>query len=622
MYYIKELILETEQYKNYTFSEDVDKVLSNISKINIFVGSNNSGKSRFLRQLVINDCERFIPKNLDMDGMKVTIEDLKTVISAIMQRYNIVDYGGINSSISSLQSAVSYIDSGENYLKDFFDIISTLENINGQLQITTRGIVTGFYQQQFDQINNELRQLGNEYRERMELITEQVPLKFIFDKIYIPTLRGLRPLHTSDDLYFNRTQKDYFANSSNVKIFTGLNLYDQLRSLLLGNLEDREKISNFQRFLSQTFFNGDEVALIPSINSDVVYVKIGYEKEQPIYNLGDGIQSIIIIKFPLFMNIGKNMLVYIEEPELYLHPGLQRKLLETFIMPQFEGYQYFITTHSNHFLDITLDIDNISIYSFSKKLDEVESREKEASFIIDNMSNENNSVLEMLGVKNSSVFMSNCTIWVEGITDRYYIRHYLNLYQNSLGLEDKDRLKEDYHFSFVEYSGNNITHWSFLDDEIEQDGAFNSMNVERLCSKLFLITDKDSEKKLSRQQKLEQKLQERYYCLDCKEIENLIKLDVLKKVIADYENVPVDQLQFSAGFTEANYKNKYLGKIIQDKLRNKRRRGSYAQDSGTIKDKVKFCEKAIKFITGFDDLSDDAKELARKTYDFIKSNNV
>ena len=25
--------------------------------------------------------------------------------------------------------------------------------------------------------------------------------------------------------------------------------------------------------------------------------------------------------------------------------------------------------------------------------------------------------------------------------------------------------KEDYHYSFVEYGGNNITHWSFLDKE-------------------------------------------------------------------------------------------------------------------------------------------------------------
>lgn len=136
---------------------------------------------------------------------------------------------------------------------------------------------------------------------------------------------------------------------------------------MLGDLNDREKITDFQDFIEDSFFEGEEVALIPKIKSDVIYVKIGNEREYPIYNLGDRIQTLIILTFPLFKYREENLLFFIEEPELYLHPGMQRKFLEIITDNQFDGYQYFLTTHSNHFLDMTLDMDKMSIYSFNNE---------------------------------------------------------------------------------------------------------------------------------------------------------------------------------------------------------------------------------------------------------------
>ncbi|MBE1446076.1 ATP-dependent nuclease [Paenibacillus sp. OAS669] len=467
--------------------------------------------------------------------------------------------------------------------------------------------------------------LGEKYHLLLEKMFVGIPNIFRFDKVYIPTLRGLRPFSAGEDVYFYRTVNDYYNGNDKENVFTGLNLYDEIRDLLLGDLTEREIVADFQKFLGEVFFHGEEIALIPSKNSDVLKVKIGREKEEAIYNLGDGIQSLIILTFPLFLNRDKNMLVFIEEPELFLHPGLQRKLLETFM--EFDKNQYFISTHSNHFLDLSLDINKISIYSFNKQLDNTDhnNREKVPKFVIDNVSNENNSLLEMLGVKKSSVFLSNCTIWVEGITDRYYIRHYLDLYQKSLGHTYSNNFKEDLHFSFVEYSGGNITHWSFLDDEEESehdnDDIFRSMNVDKVCAKLFLVTDKDSDNKFERQEKLRSKLKERYYCLECKEIENLLSKEVLMEVIAEYEKTEANELQFKRKFSYENYKNKYLGKFIDNIIVNKRRKANYGQGSGTINGKVKFCQIAIKHIQVFDDLTDEAKELTRRIYMFIKEHN-
>ena len=134
-------------------------------------------------------------------------------------------------------------------------------------------------------------------------------------KVYIPTLRGLRPLdekHT--DFYLNRTRKDYFIHQTsgemkhleNVErkrpeVFTGLTLFQRITDLLLGNNFDRKLIAKYQEFISEKLFEGKSVALIPNQKEKVVIVKIGNEAEQPIYNLGDGIQSAIILSFLPFV---------------------------------------------------------------------------------------------------------------------------------------------------------------------------------------------------------------------------------------------------------------------------------------------------------------------------------
>jgi len=124
-----------------------------------------------------------------------------------------------------------------------------------------------------------------------------------------------------------------------------------------------------------------------------------------------------------------------------LHPGLQRILLNLMTSDRFPNQQYFLTTHSNHLLEITQDMEKISIYRFTKILTESKEPDIEAKFNIDSVSSGNRSLLDCLGVANSSVFLSNCTIWVEGITDRLYIRKYLELY--NIAHKDAKKYSED-----------------------------------------------------------------------------------------------------------------------------------------------------------------------------------
>ncbi|HPS30596.1 MAG TPA: AAA family ATPase [bacterium] len=234
------------------------------------------------------------------------------------------------------------------------------------------------FQLQEIKASNLINNIGIEYKKYVAPTFNP----YLIEKIYIPVLRGLRPLinlekndssekNEKSNCYFERTQKDYFNENkkSEKEILTGLELYEDVKKHLLGYSDQREIIRKYENFLSVNFFENKPVNLVPHFDSDVLHIKIGDEKDLPIYDVGDGIQQLIILTYPLFKNIGKNMFVFMEEPELYLHPGLQRRFIEILKSPDFKTFKFFIATHSNNFLDLSLETENndTSIYTFEKK---------------------------------------------------------------------------------------------------------------------------------------------------------------------------------------------------------------------------------------------------------------
>ncbi|HEK18843.1 MULTISPECIES: AAA family ATPase [unclassified Mucilaginibacter] len=601
---ISKILLREKWYDSFQTIE-ADKTLKSLSKINIFIGSNNSGKSLFLRTL-------FSDSRLIFDFGYFNLPKVNEILRECRQKLIDINSGIGNDTLEYVIDDIREID----FVSAGFDVNN---EIHRQLHDITNFTPIN-YINTIDQVSfiERVRAIGKTYGDKMKALLANKSFNFKPESKYIPTLRGLRPIgEKQKDAYLDLTVKDYFTGAGfdgNIKdkIFTGLGLYQELQRLLLGTKEDREKVKNFERFLSERFFGSQEVNLIPRINEDVVFVRIGDHEEKAIFQLGDGIQSIIIITYPLFFERDRKCLFFIEEPEHYLHPGFQRILMET--MLSFKEHQFFITTHSNHLLDMTLERQDISVYMLRKQYSET----FEPSFSIENVENDDVNILAEIGVRNSSVFLSNCTIWVEGITDRIYIRKYLDIWQKDL----KVKYVEDLHYSFVEYAGNNITHWSFLENADE-----NCPNIEvtRLCSSLFLITDSDGYglteelsqgKKALRQQQLKDNLGERYYCLEAREIENLLSEQVISKTIEVLESGSgVDTLKISEG----NYQKKKLGKYLDDVLINPKRK--YGDSSGTIKDKLAFAKKATSFINDIADMSEEAKALTEKLYNFIKSNN-
>ncbi len=598
---LESILIDETIFEGYK-TTNPENTLDNLSKINIFIGVNNSGKSRFLRTLFQSEKYLFSrPQSLYYE-INNEIENLKKIFTAkvLNMRYSNPTFPVVEQALAPKYiNRLSDLNANKQYITHLLNNTELyFESISGNASIYLDRV------ENFPTLFSKLKELNAQLTPNSD-----------FKKIYIPTLRGLRPPEGGQDSnsYLKRTKEDYFNKIENLgRIYTGLELFMELKTIVGSIKSERDKKKKFEEFLSLTFFNNHEVEITPLNNSDIVLVRIG-EKEHKIHDLGDGIQAIIILTYPLFFNQGDKLQIFIEEPELFLHPGYQRLLIETLMREEFKDFQFYITTHSNHFLDITLDIDNISVYTFNEKYDE---NQNSIGFQIENVKNDDLDVLGLIGVKNSSVFLSNCTIWVEGITDRIYLRKYLQLYQDT----QKFKFKEDYHFSFVEYGGGNITHWSFLDSE---DFEHPNINVEKLCSKLFLICDnddaKEGTKKALRHDKLKERLKDRFYKLEAREIENLLTPNILKETLKTICNK--DELVFTEKMfnDEKKLNSSKIGEFIDKNVNGKTK--IFEADSGTVKDKVHFAKVAVSQISKFDELSGEAQSLAKLIYNFIKKQN-
>ncbi len=622
---IKRIFLDQNLNKYYKTEHNLE-YLDNLNQLNIFIGANNTGKSRFLRSLFVDKEFRFAVSEFNSQKISIIFEN---ILNEVDKEIGDIGYDELGSpNIASLKADLKRNIDKLNALslRDINDVVNTIIPFWSWLKIfkatgashkVNRISVGGSLERPTGIVNR----IVSKYT---DVLNTLIPDSFNYsnDRVYIPILRGLRPIQYNDnfkfdelhDNYLKRTIRDYFkeVQVKDEEIFTGLRLYNDTKKMLLGKQEERDKIKKFENFLSKTFFNNEPFSLIPNIEDDSIHVSIGSE-EWPIYKLGDGIQSIIILLYPLFFNQGKKMMVFIEEPENSMHPGLQRLFLETIMQNSFKSFQYFITTHSNHFLDITLDLNKISVYSFAKVQT---SSAQDTIYSIVNASNENSNVLDLIGARNSSVLLSNCTIWVEGITDRFYIKKYLEIYQSSLP-QDKSRYKEDFNYSFIEYGGNNITHWAFGDES-----NWEKIKTNRISSKIYLIADKDStsikvsSEKAKRLNLLKTILNDNFQVVPGREIENILKPSILINTIKSLEKNNSVKLKFEENkITQKSYLEKPLGKYIQINFQNLSRK--YCADSGTVFCKLDFCRAALLQIKTVEDFSNEALELTRKIYEFI-----
>ena len=244
-----------------------DHVLMNLSKVNIFIGENNSGKSRLIRSFILNDSLSFTSE--DLYRYNKTVNNLKKNLLRPLEEHNWRGTNAFQSIYDRLfkLNTVDFISNDNNNnnemenLTNFKDFLEKLPNGGLDVPMVQNRVVT---------------LLSDEFDKNLDFNEPIDEINFIysFKRIYIPVLRGLRS-HGDPDIYWNRTVSDYFRDSNKsipseddlkkrgIEIFTGLKSYEIVKKHLLGNLKERKLIEDYQNYLKQ-FFDNKEVALIPN----------------------------------------------------------------------------------------------------------------------------------------------------------------------------------------------------------------------------------------------------------------------------------------------------------------------------------------------------------------------
>ncbi|MDR6299734.1 AAA family ATPase [Mesonia maritima] len=593
--------------------------LRDISSINFFIGANNSGKSRFLRGIFKIDKSR--------------IEVFKNDDSLTLQ-------------FKKIKESLEYISQNQDrYLQKPFQKINELIVLVG---INKKVDILNFTSQKFDysEINNRLNVIELQFNSTKRYFKEKtkVEMKNLIDrlkifftdvfinenlkqnnKIYIPVLRYANSNDSLRSETYQQILKENYEIEDNV--FTGLSLYSDIRRLQGSIKSSRKKKKEFERFLSQNFFNQKSVEITASSeNSNEIYFDID-DEERKLFNLGDGLQSIILLMFPIY-TANENTWIFIDEPENHLHPGFQKIFLRTLLQDEYlksKNLQFFITTHSNHFLDDSIRNDSISIFQFEKNEDQTIS--------IDYLKKPSKNTLDILGVSNASVLISNSSIWVEGPTDRYYLSYFLDKYSQS---KKTTKLLEDIDFAFFEYGGNLIAHYLF-DEKFKDDDdevVRNEINSFALSNHIYLLADNDNAsgrtKKGKRRKELEKLSKEndhfKYQNTEVVEIENLLPskviLDFAKELIGEGEIEKIKHIKIERdNYLDIRlgdfYKELFKKYSIQQKYQKK-----FRAESGTLKAeyKIKLCNFIIKNDYSYSSLIEENKILdtiVSELYSFV-----
>jgi predicted ATPase len=229
--------------------------------------------------------------------------------------------------------------------------------------------------------------------------------------------------------------------------------------------EDRRKFLAVQD-LFRKISGLTECELLPNASMQNIKIQCKDHMVLPLDKFGDGIKQMLLLSYELVM--ASNAIVFIDEPESNLHVGAQRYIMK-YLIGQKRDCQIIISTHSTIVLDSAphykiFQMDYISGFSEVKPLN---------SFI------ENRNVLDELGVRPSDILFSNVVIWVEGPSDRIYIKHCLGILEPGIG--------EGLSYTFAFYGGTNLS-WHTVD---EQAGRPNLLNVLFLCKNFIFLCDSD-----------------------------------------------------------------------------------------------------------------------------------
>ncbi|MNN07703.1 hypothetical protein D3C81_1205340 [compost metagenome] len=235
--------------------------------------------------------------------------------------------------------------------------------------------------------------------------------------------------------------------------------------------------------------------------------------------LGTGVAHLVLILTTLHACTHRKMNIFLEEPEMNLHPQSVVALTKI-LREDFENHRFFIFTHSNVWLD-QID-EEYSVYHFYKQDD--------GSTACRNCTEAQDfySLFDKLGIRPSQLLLSNYNIWIEGPSDRIYLNYWIHRFSNGMLMEGK-------HYSFVMYGGANLVHYDLVFNDL--------INILSVGYHTAIICDSDLSNKRDTikgrvqaiKDRIEEKNLEDYSMLwitEGREIENYVPKELFEEVLS------------------------------------------------------------------------------------------
>lgn len=429
------------QFRNFG---DEQHLVGPLGKVNIFIGGNNSGKSNILRfvrdilsPLINNDRNqsaeaqginrsRFATSSYA--SIRLLAEVSEEAVSAAFPAPNpnvatewlkffqtlpgSLD-GGLYTTIPILKQ---YQHGNDKIDRSELDATGVVQNTAYRMW-STGGRSGGNFQQHW--YPGVIQRLYENQQKQLECV-------------YVPAFRQL-------DTRLEKFGHEYRLSTN------GEHVIDELAVFASPTYEEQEKKKSFEKlraFIADIVGNPDIRIEIPH---DRKTINVNLDGQVlPIEALGSGIHELFMLASRVVLNEGK--VVLLEEPEVHMHPEFQRKFM-IFIRDNIDS-QFFITTHSS----VIIDTEGAKVFGVS-------SREGQASVTPLLADQSRREMCRELGYKASDLLQSNSIIWVEGPSDRIYLKHWLK--------EIAPELREGIEFSIMFYGGKLLSHLAAEDAEVE-----------------------------------------------------------------------------------------------------------------------------------------------------------